>query len=92
VTLVATGTDADEDVACADYLDARLTGGAPDAAPYLARVRAARGAQKFLQGDHPAFPRADLELCAQLDIFDFAMTVTRQDGLSRLVRSGAGVS
>ena len=79
VTVVAMGQgateDADEDAACARYLAARLAGERPS-------VPAIR-----LDADHTAdgwpewFPRRDAELALQLDRFDFALPVTREDGL-----------
>jgi 2-phosphosulfolactate phosphatase len=89
VTLVATGVrpgdSADEDYACADYLRALLTAPDGDAsidpAPYLERVRRAETSEKFLDPKHPEFPRADLELCAQVDQFPFALRIERREGL-----------
>jgi len=81
VTLLVTGIwtdrDGDEDHACADLIAARLTGEDPPVAPYEARVRDSDFGRRFLAGDNPALPRADLDACAVADRFDFAMAVVR---------------
>ena len=79
VTIVAMGhnamAEADEDAQCAAYLEALLRGATPEAP----RV--------FLEGDHASegwpdwFPRRDAELALDVDRFDFALPVTREDGL-----------
>src|SRR6266851_3324204 len=76
VTLVAMGhsasEDADEDLACARYLEALLRG----ERAVMPTIR--------LEGDHAAegwpewFPRHDAELALEVDRFDFAMPVTRE--------------
>jgi 2-phosphosulfolactate phosphatase len=88
VTIVAMGhnalAEADEDELCARYLEALLRGERP-APPKV-----------FLEGDHAAegwpdwFPRRDAELACQVDRFDFALPVAREDGLlvARPLRSG----
>ncbi len=76
VTVVATGTnesaDADEDRICAEYLEALLLGHRPG--PPVIR----------LTGDDSGwpdwFPRRDAELACELDRFDFALPVHREDG------------
>lgn len=89
VVFVVTGEwvdrDGDEDLACADYLDALLRGGTPDPASYARRVRDSDFGRRFLAGDNPNLPLADLELCAQADRFDFAMPARRHDGRCALV-------
>lgn len=79
VTIVAMGhnamAEADEDAQCAAYLEALLQGSTPE----TPRV--------FLEGDHASegwpdwFPRRDAELALQIDRFNFALPVTREDGL-----------
>ena len=84
VTLLITGEwvdrDGDEDVACADYLEALLNGGTPDPAPYEERVRRSDFGRRFAAGDNPSLPRSDLDLCARADCFDFAMSAVRRHG------------
>jgi 2-phosphosulfolactate phosphatase len=84
VTLLITGEwldrDGDEDVACADYLEALLDGGTPDPAPYEERVRRSDFGRRFATDDNPSLPRLDLDLCARADRFDFAMSAVRRGG------------
>jgi len=85
VTLVVTGTwtdrDGDEDVACADRIEAILRGDDPPGAPYSARVRASDFGRRFSAGTDPNLPQADLDYCAAVDIFDFAMPIERTGGM-----------
>ena len=79
VTIVAMGHSAtetaDEDAACARYLAALLAGERPS----TPSIR--------LDADHAAegwpewFPRRDAELALQVDRFDFALPVVRENGL-----------
>jgi len=83
VSFVVTGETYDggaEDFACAEYLEALLCGGSPDAAPYLERVRHSRDGSQFLNGGHPHAPVTDIEHCVSVDRFNFAMPVTRENG------------
>jgi 2-phosphosulfolactate phosphatase len=84
VTLLITGEwvdrDGDEDVACADYLDALLHGGTPDPGLYEERVRHSDFGRRFTTGDNPSLPVADLDLCARADCFDFAMPAVHSGG------------
>jgi 2-phosphosulfolactate phosphatase len=71
--------DGDEDVACADYLEALLSGKNVAPEPYEERVRASDFGRRFLaqfsaEGS-PYLPKADLELAAQADLYDFALPV-----------------
>lgn len=80
VTVVAMGTNgttpSEEDEACAHYLAARLAGRSPDTAAMVA---------KLWEHEDPAwpewFPRRDAELACEVDRFDFALPVTRENGL-----------
>ncbi len=78
VTFVITGRDfSDEDLSCAQYLEARLKGQEPDPAPYLERVR------KSVEIRHmTGFPNleSDLDYCTRLDSCPFAMPITREHG------------
>lgn len=82
--------DGDEDVACADYLEALVNGEEPDPEPYAARVRNSDFGRRFQAGNNPNLPRADLSLCAQPDRFDFALRASRLDGRLQLNPSKAG--
>lgn len=82
VSFVVTGQfdgRGEEDLACAEYLEARLRGATPNVEPYLERVRRSHDAQRHFIPDQILFPAADIHLCASLDRFDFAMPITRED-------------
>ena len=83
VTFVITGQmgngSGDEDFACAEYLEALLKDQQPDSAPYIERVYKSRDALFHLDPNLPAFPRSDLDHCTNIDAFDFAMSVTREN-------------
>jgi 2-phosphosulfolactate phosphatase len=74
------GSWGDEDVACAEYLEALLSGENPELAPFLERVVRSAPGELFTDPEHPEYAAADLELCLAVDRFDFAMPVSRQDG------------
>jgi 2-phosphosulfolactate phosphatase len=84
VMLLITGEwvdrDGDEDVACADYLEALLLGKNPEAGSFEERVRNSDFGRRFTTGDNPSLPLADLELCAIADCFNFAMPAERDHG------------
>lgn len=87
VTFVITGDGGhgDEDLACAEFLRVRLEGGAPDAGPYLRRVEVAgarlrRAADLGYRGVH----RDDVDLCIDVDRFDFALRALDEDGMLTL--------
>jgi 2-phosphosulfolactate phosphatase len=86
VTLVVTGIwtdrDGDEDHACADLIEALLRGDDPPRAPFAARVRNSDFGRRFAAGTDPNLPPADLDCCAAVDRFGFAMPMNRlRDGL-----------
>ena len=68
----------DEDVACADYLQALLGGDSPGPEAFAQRVRQSDFGQRFALGTWPDLPTADLDLVAQADLFGFAMPVHRE--------------
>jgi 2-phosphosulfolactate phosphatase len=83
VTFVLTGVDerdGEEDRACAEYLAALLRGAAPDPAPYLARVGASDAGRRFVAGDDPDFPAADVAVATDLDAVDLALRAERDRG------------
>jgi 2-phosphosulfolactate phosphatase len=81
VTLVITGIwsdrDGDEDHACADLIEALLRGDDPPRLPYAARVRESDFGRRFSAGADPHLPPADLDCCAAVDRFDFALPIRR---------------
>ncbi len=90
VTFLMTGIyvdrDGDEDIACAEYLTALLRGQAPDPAPFERRVRESTFGRRFGDPAYPHLSRADMDLCAQADVFDFAMPIVCQEGVMMVVR------
>ena len=83
VTFVITGrfdNRGDEDLACAEYLEALLRGNPSDTVPLVRRVFESRDALQHLDPAETGFPLSDLEYCTQIDKFDFAMPITREDG------------
>ncbi len=80
-TGVRPGNDADEDVALAEYLSARLAGERPDPAPYLARVSSFDPRRVSTNPAIIARFEDDLRLCAQIDRFSFALQMQRQADL-----------
>jgi 2-phosphosulfolactate phosphatase len=84
VTFVITGRfqgRGDEDLACAEYLEALLKGDRPDTKPLIQRVYDSRDALEHLDPAQTIFPLSDLGYCTQIDRFDFAMPVLREDGM-----------
>jgi 2-phosphosulfolactate phosphatase len=73
--------DGDEDIACADYIESLLRGDQAAPQGFAQRVRNSDFGQRFTAGTWPNLPLADLELCAQPDLFGFAMPVLREDDL-----------
>ncbi|MFZ2266919.1 MAG: 2-phosphosulfolactate phosphatase [Azonexus sp.] len=69
--------DGDEDIACADYIEALLCGETPAPEEFARRVRASDFGQRFTAGTWPNLPLPDLDLAAHVDLFDFAMPVSR---------------
>ena len=83
VTFVITGRSyngGDEDLACAEYLTALLKGNPSDPRPFIRRVIESKDAFPHLDPAQRDFPFSDLEYCARIDHFDFAMPVTRENG------------
>lgn len=81
VTLVAMGQGgrgpAEEDEACADALEAYLTGRPWPAEAELARLMATPRVKRLLAGGLPPFPPSDVALCLAVDLFPFALEARR---------------
>lgn len=94
VTFVITGItddrDGDEDRSCADYIAEILVDGAPDRHAYVERAFNSACGQWFLDPEKPQYRLRDLELATDVDRFDFAMPVSREDELliARPAKSG----
>lgn len=83
VTFVITGRSyngGDEDIACAEYLEELLQGRRPERAPFVKRVRESRDAFPHLDLSQREFPLSDLDCCTEIDRFDFAMPVDKENG------------
>lgn len=72
--------DGDEDIACADYIEALLRGIPCDPGQIAERVRHSDFGRRFSAGTWPNLPQADLDLCADVDRFTFAMPVHHEAG------------
>ncbi|MFI9550019.1 2-phosphosulfolactate phosphatase [Nonomuraea endophytica] len=83
VTFVITGEDgqADEDLACAQYIARRVTEAGADAAEYLRRAGESRAAAELAQGVRQGVHPDDVALCLELDRFPFAMVATLEGSL-----------
>jgi 2-phosphosulfolactate phosphatase len=83
VTFVVTGDDgqADEDLACAQYIARRATEAETDAAGFLRRAAASRAAADLADGVRQGVHPDDVALCLELDRFPFAMTAALEDSL-----------
>ncbi len=74
-------TAGSEDATCADYLEQILSGNQPQFAHFAAQVRLSSHASRFLVKVDPDFPADDVDLCLQLDRFNFAMPVKFEENL-----------
>jgi len=79
----------DEDLACAEFLESLFKGQQPDPAPYIDRVYKSRDARLHLDPNFPAFPKSDLDHCTNINAFNFAMHVTKENGrhIMRAIKS-----
>ncbi|MFF2073507.1 2-phosphosulfolactate phosphatase [Kitasatospora sp. NPDC058162] len=83
VTFVVTGEDgqADEDLACAQYIARRVTEEETDAAEFLRRAADSRAAAELAEGVRQGVHPDDVALCLELDRFPFAMVAAIEDSL-----------
>ncbi|MEV2232786.1 2-phosphosulfolactate phosphatase [Streptomyces phaeochromogenes] len=83
VTFVVTGEDgqADEDLACAQYIARRVTEPGADAAEFLRRGAESRAASELTEGVRQGVHPDDVELCLELDRFPFALVATLEGSL-----------
>jgi 2-phosphosulfolactate phosphatase len=77
VSFVITGAsfdrDGDEDLAAAELIAARLQGGSPDPAAFVARVATSDAGQHFTPDGPEWAPPSDLEAACEVDRFDVAL-------------------
>lgn len=71
----------EEDLAYSEYLEALLKNENPDPELYLKRVTEGNAAKTFADPGQSLFPWEDIECCIDLNRFDFAMDISRKDGL-----------
>ncbi|WP_323377726.1 2-phosphosulfolactate phosphatase [Streptomyces cyaneochromogenes] len=83
VTFVVTGEDgqADEDLACAQYIARRTTEAGTDAAGFLRRAAESRAATELAEGVRQGVHPDDVALCLELDRFPFAMVAALEGSL-----------
>ncbi|MDQ1017697.1 2-phosphosulfolactate phosphatase [Streptomyces afghaniensis] len=83
VTFVVTGEggQADEDLACAEYIGRCMAGGEVEAGPYLQRARDSRAAADLAGGRRSGSHPDDVDLCLDLDRFPFAMVARQEESL-----------
>ncbi|MFI1658328.1 2-phosphosulfolactate phosphatase [Streptomyces sp. NPDC020472] len=83
VTFVVTGEDgqADEDLACAEYIACRSTDAEADASAFLRRAARSRAAAELAQGVRQGVHPDDVALCLELDRFPFAMVASLEGSL-----------
>ena len=74
-------TEGDEDVACADYLEALLTQPKPALEPYLQRVLLSPAGQSLGRSAIPGYLAADLEYATAANRFSFFMQVQKKNDL-----------
>ncbi|WP_308429396.1 2-phosphosulfolactate phosphatase [Streptomyces albiflavescens] len=83
VTFVVTGDDgqADEDLACAQYIARRVTEAGTDAAEFVRRAAESRAAAELTEGVRQGVHSDDVALCLEVDPFPFAMVATLEGSL-----------
>ncbi|MDD1062089.1 2-phosphosulfolactate phosphatase [Streptomyces cocklensis] len=83
VTFVVTGEDgqAEEDLACAQYIARRVIEPETDAAGFLRRAAESRAAAELAEGVRQGAHPDDVALCLELDRFPFAMVAALEDSL-----------
>ena len=83
VSFVITGFGPDgrgeEDLACAEYLEALLKESNPNPDSYLKRVRESRAGKHFADPENTMFIWKDIECCIDIDRFNFALEISRED-------------
>ena len=81
ITGYGSGGYGDEDIACADYIEAMMNGNDVDPEPFIRRVRESHEGRIFADPARPEFPASDLEYCVAHDRFNFALQIERREGL-----------
>ncbi|QRN83531.1 2-phosphosulfolactate phosphatase [Chloroflexota bacterium] len=89
ITGTSEGRDGDEDLACAEYIQALVQGDDPEPTPYLARVATSTVGREFISGSLGYLLQEDFQLSVQVNHFGFAMPVRSIGG--RLVMTSASL-
>ena len=83
VSFVITGFGPDgrgeEDLACAEYLEALLKESNLNPDSYLKRVTESRAGKHFADPENTMFTWKDIECCIDIDRFNFALEISRED-------------
>ncbi len=85
--VVSGGLEADEDLACAEYIAELVDGGKPDARAFLNRAFVSAAANDLREGVAKGFrgvSEHDVAMCLELDKFHFVMQAKRTGGQLRL--------
>jgi len=80
ITGAGPGGHGDEDLACAHYMEALLRGQQVEPEVYRQRVLQSPAGRNLSDPELAGSMARDLELCMQVDRFDFAMQVERENG------------
>lgn len=87
IQLIASHPDGDEDLACAEWIRARLHGeSTPTDERVIERIRNCRAAQKFLDPNRPAYRSADIDYCARRCDTTWAMLIDSTGDVPTVVR------
>ncbi|MFI6339009.1 2-phosphosulfolactate phosphatase [Streptomyces sp. NPDC050535] len=86
VTFVVTGEagQADEDLACAEYIARCMARDDVEATPHLHRARTSRAATELVGGLRSGYHPDDVDLCLEIDRFPFAMMARQEESLTVL--------
>ncbi len=77
-TGLLTGGWGDEDVACADAIEALLQDRPPDLPQVVKRVTDSRSGRHYTDPENPVFPASDLKLALQVDRYPYPLRITRK--------------
>jgi 2-phosphosulfolactate phosphatase len=80
ITGQSNGRDGDEDAACAEYIAALLNGKDPATGPFLERVYRSDAGKRFFKEEPAQAWLEDMDLCVDVNRFDFVMRVFREHG------------
>lgn len=80
ITFVITGGfNNEEDLSCAEYLEAKFKGLQVEDQSFIQRVYNSRDAIAHHDEAQPEFPKSDLDYCTRINAFDFALPITRKN-------------